>query len=400
MTNSLPISDFAEGIFDGPHATQAESVEGPIFLGIKNITPEGRLNLAEIRHISETEFPRWTKRVEPSVGDIVFSYEATLHRYAVIPEGFRGCLGRRLGLVRLDRTKADPRFVHYYFLSELWRRVAESWVISGATVDRLPIKDFPKFAVSFPPLSAQKRIASILSAYDDLIENNLRRMGLLEEAARQLYREWFVRLRFPGHESTPVHKGVPDGWAWKRLDSVIDLNPKTVPPSGEKKAWVSMSGLSENSMLIDEMEFKDGSSGTKFQRHDTLLARITPCLENGKTAFVQILNDGETSMGSTEFIVMRSSEVSPEFVYLLARTDNFRGIAIASTTGSSGRQRVTTSVLADLPILVPSSETLGNFTERVRPMFDTVEKLQKQNTLLAEARDHLLPRLMRGEIEV
>jgi len=118
---TAPIKDFLLGIYDGPHATPKEADEGPIFLGIKNVTPEGRLDLTEIRHVSEQEFPKWTKRVSPQKDDVVFSYEATLHRYALIPEGFHGCLGRRMALVRPDQGKIIPRFLHYYFMSPAWK---------------------------------------------------------------------------------------------------------------------------------------------------------------------------------------------------------------------------------------------------------------------------------------
>ena len=132
-----PIKDFALGIYDGPHATPAEVSDGPIFLGIRNVTPEGRLDLTEVRHISEQEFPKWTRRVEPKQDDIVFSYEATLHRYALISGDLRCCLGRRMALVRPNPEKVVPRFLHYYFLSSNWRSVVEANVISGATVDRI-----------------------------------------------------------------------------------------------------------------------------------------------------------------------------------------------------------------------------------------------------------------------
>ena len=183
-----PIKDFALGIYDGPHATPKESSEGAVFLGIKNITDDGRLDFSEVRHVSEQELPKWTRRVTPQANDVVLTYEATLHRYAIIPEGFRGCLGRRVALVRPDPEKVDSRFMLYYFLSRNWRSVTEAYIKSGATVDRLPLEKFPDIPVRFPSLSVQKKIASILTAYDDLIENNRRRMVLLEESARLLYR--------------------------------------------------------------------------------------------------------------------------------------------------------------------------------------------------------------------
>ena len=215
--NIGPIKDFVMGIFDGPHATPKVANDGPIFLGIKNVTPQGTLDFSAIRHVSEHEYPKWTKRVVPQENDIVFSYEATLHRYALIPSGFRGCLGRRMALVRPDPAKVFPRFLHYYFLTPSWRAIIEANVISGATVDRVPLTKFPEFQVQLPNLDIQKRIASILSAYDDLIENNRRRIRLLEQAARLLYREWFVHLRFPGHENTKIKNGIPEGWEKKQI---------------------------------------------------------------------------------------------------------------------------------------------------------------------------------------
>ena len=219
-----PIEDYCLGIYDGPHATPTEAGDGPVFFGIKNITDDGALDLSEIRHVSEEEYPRWTRRVTPQAGDVVFTYEATLHRYAIIPDGFRGCLGRRVALVRPDPNQVDSRYLLYFFLSRGWRQVIEGNVVTGATVNRVPLERFPSFPVALPRLRIQQQIADILSAYDDLIENNRRRMALLEDAARQLYREWFVRLRFPGHEHTRITNRVPERWARLPLGDHATLN--------------------------------------------------------------------------------------------------------------------------------------------------------------------------------
>src|SRR5437016_6189325 len=106
---TVPIKHIYCALYDGPHATPKPSHEGPIFLGIGNLTDDGHLNLTEIRHIAEEDFPKWTKRVTPLPGDIVFTYEATLNRYAIIPKGFRGCLGRRLALIRPNKERVDTR---------------------------------------------------------------------------------------------------------------------------------------------------------------------------------------------------------------------------------------------------------------------------------------------------
>ena len=192
------------GLYDGPHATPKPSDSGPVFLGIGNLTEDGKLDLSDIRHIAEEDFGKWTKRVTPQTGDIVFTYEATLNRYARIPDGFRGCLGRRLALIRPDLQKVNPLFLFYYFFGEDWRRTISKNTLSGSTVDRIPLTTFPTFEVALPCRSAQDDIASVLSAYDDLMENNTRRIAILEEMAKTIYREWFVEFRFPGHKRVTV----------------------------------------------------------------------------------------------------------------------------------------------------------------------------------------------------
>ncbi len=162
-----------------------------------------------------------------------------------------------------------------------------------------------------------------------------------------------------------------------------------------------MADLAPNRMVIQQVTRREGRSGSKFRYGDTLFARITPCLENGKTAFVDFLDDdGEVARGSTEFIVLRSRRLTPESVYCLARTYDFRENAVKSMIGSSGRQRVQESCFDRFLVPVPSGLLLGIFTETVRPMFRQVRTLHSQNQKLRAARDLLLPRLMSGEIDV
>lgn len=398
----VKISSVYEGLYDGPHATPPTSDEGAIFLGISNITKDGHFDFGDIKYIHEKDLPRWTKRVTPKEGDIVFSYEATLNLYAIIPPDFYGCLGRRMALIRPDETKAHGKFLYYYFFSDEWRAtIAENTVI-GATVDRIPLIRFPDFEISLPPLSKQKKIASILSNYDNLIENNQKQIKLLEEAAQRLYREWFVDLRFPGHETVNVVDGVPEGWQLCTLDDVIDFNPKVVLNKNRMKQSVPMSALSTSSMILDSSEFTEtqSNSGSKFQNGDTLLARITPCLENGKTAFVWGLESDEGAVGSTEYIVMRSKKLNPYMVYLLARTEEFRQSAINSMTGSDGRQRAQVDKLKAISYLMPPQKTIDSFSDTVAPIFEMIYNRNSQNFKLAEARDRLLPKLMSGELEV
>ncbi len=223
--------------------------------------------------------------------------------------------------------------------------------------------------------------------------------------ARAIYREWFVHFRFPGHESVPLVRSflgeIPQGWEVRRLPECVHINPRvTVPREGEKP-FVPMGCLSNNSMLISDIESRAGNSGAKFQNGDTLVARITPCLENGKTGFVQFLPDTQSvGFGSTEFTVLRSRTLTPEFVYLLARSDEFRGVAIKSMSGASGRQRVQEKCFNDLRLAQPPHDLLDQFADIVAPSFRLAYELHLQIQNLRRTRDLLLPRMLSGQIDV
>jgi type I restriction enzyme S subunit len=273
--------------------------------------------------------------------------------------------------------------------------------VGGAnpTLNRNHIHGLPIF---IPNRTTQDAIVSILAAYDDLIENNRKRIALLEEAARLLYREWFVHRRFPGHEHVRVVDGVPEGWERMAASEAFAVNPTTRRTDDGQIVYVPMAALSEVGMLIDKaaLEQRQDSTSVRFQNEDTLFARITPCLENGKTGFVQFLSTGCVACGSTEFIVLRGRRVSNYFVYLTARQPDFRENAIKSMIGSSGRQRVQPSCFDRYFVLVPPAHLATLFDEATAPLFQQIHVLDQQNDKLAEARDLLLPRLMNGEITV
>jgi len=267
---------------------------------------------------------------------------------------------------------------------------------AGSTTKFLTMRMLNNLSLFLPSVAYQNRIVSILSAYDDLIENNQKQIKLLEEAAQRLYKEWFVDLRFPGWENTKIVDGVPEGWTVTTLDDVIDFDPK-VPLSKDRiKQFVPMSALSTNSMCLNlnEITFTQSNSGSKFQNGDTLLARITPCLENGKTAFVSSIISDEGAVGSTEYIVMRSKKLNPYMVYLLARTNDFRQAAINSMSGSDGRQRAKVDKLKCLPYLLPLDNIIQKSLDLFKPIFFNIESLSIQSQRLDEIKNMLLSKLM------
>ena len=299
----------------------------------------------------------------------------------------------------IDSNKADYEFV-YYSLSALYDKFVS--LKNGGAQPNLNAGIIKSVEIPYPDIETQRRIANILSSYDSLIENNQKQIKLLEEAAQRLYKEWFVDLRFPGYEDVAVVDGVPEGWYWCRLEDAVIFDPKITLDRNRTKQSIPMAALSTTSMVLDPNEFAEteSNSGSKFQNGDTLLARITPCLENGKTAFVWGIDSDEGAIGSTEFIVMRSRTLNPYIVYLLARTDSFRQIAISSMSGSDGRQRVKSDKLKMINYLHPSNSLIRKFTSIAQPIFEQIFGLNHQCKLAAQARDYLLPKLMSGELEV
>lgn len=394
------LSEVCKLIVDCPHSTARNEGEGYPLIRTPNIG-KGRFNLENVHRVSEEIYNIRNTRAVPQDDDLILAREAPAGNVAIIKNGDKFCLGQRTVLIRPDKGKVNPDFLVYYLLGPEQQNKLLSQA-NGSTVDHVNLPIIRNLQLSLPPLPVQQRIASILSAYDDIIENNQKQIKLLEEAAQRLYKEWFVDLRFPGHEGVKVVDGVPEGWSRTRLDEVIEFNPKVSLTKERIKEFVPMSALSNTAMILDtnEITYTQSNSGSKFKNDDTIMARITPCLENGKIAFVQELKSEEGAVGSTEYIVLRSRLLCPSMVYLLSRMQDFRKYAINNMSGSDGRQRVKVERLMEYEYLKPTNDLVCEFSSKVTPMFKNIKHLSKLNAILREARDRLLPKLMSGEIGV
>lgn len=320
----------------------------------------------------------------------------------VIPEDSRFLHNQRLGLIQTKDKRAIHRGFLYYLLNSEEYKAQVRASATGATVRHTAPSRIEKCRVRLPvDLDEQAAIAEILGAHDELITNTSQQIVLLEEAAHLIYTEWFAWLRYVGHEQIGRIAGSPCGWESVPLAEAVFINPKTPFDADKEAPFVPMTALSEQGMVIEGVERRMIGGGAKFQNGDTLLARITPCLENGKTGFVQFLDEDEpVASGSTEFIVLRSRRVNPYWIYCLARTDHFREFAIRSMSGADGRQRVSTESLAQYPVLLPSESVLADFSRIVGPMFEQIHILTKQSAELRQARDLLLPRLISGQLRL
>ncbi|HPJ26104.1 MAG TPA: restriction endonuclease subunit S, partial [Synergistaceae bacterium] len=316
-----------------------------------------------------------------------------LHRYALIPEGFHGCLGRRMALVRPDQNKIVPRFLHYYFMSPAWRAVVEANVINGVTVDRIPIKKFPDFEVSIPPISKQRSISDILSAYDDLIENNRRRIQLLEQSARLLYKEWFVHLRFPGHEHTKIIDGVPEGWQKKSLSKIANITMGQSP----KSIYYNEDG--------NGLPFHQGVTnfGVRFPSHKTYCAVQNRIAEPGDILFSVRAPVGRINITPDKIVLgrglaaIRSNCDQQNFLFYALKSHFFKEDMMG---GGAIFAAITKKDLHDVELMQPTDRIAAMFMEHVLPTDLQIANLQQTIENLAKARDFLLPKLMNGEVAV
>ena len=408
MIQSIKIKDLPIEIIDGDRShrypKRSEFQEkGVLFLNTANIV-QNRLDITEANFVALEKFNE-IKKGRLQRFDIVITTRGSLGKVALFninpPVGL---INAQMLILRADDKVINPTFLFYQFCDDDFQTKLKNFA-SGSAQPQIPIMDLKEIEVCVPSLETQRKIAAVLSAYDDLIENNTRRIKILEDMAQTLYQEWFVHFRFPGHENVPMVESplgpVPQGWKVVRASEVIFINPKTSVPRDTIKPFVPMKSATENSVLITEIGEKTGNSGAKFKNDDTLFARITPCLENGRTGFVQFLpHDDAVAFGSTEFIVLRSKTLNPYFVYLLAQTRDFRENAIKSMTGATGRQRVVNQCFDDYFFPNPNQDILDQFELTIASFFRKIQNLSEKNANLRQTRDLLLPKLIFGKIDV
>lgn len=367
----------------------------------------GWVDVENVNYVTEEIYKKWTRRQVPEKGDVILTREAPLGEVGILRSDDKVFLGQRLVAYRVDPKKLDNKFLFYSFLSHDLISQIKSFG-SGSTVEHMRVPDAEKLTLSLPPLELQKKISSIISAYDDLIENNEKRIKVLEEMAQRLYTEWFVKFKFPGHEKVKMvdsgteYSMIPEGWMVKPLAQAVLINPITKINKSDDILHIPMECLSNILSVIDiNKTFRNAStSGPKFKNGDTLFARITPCLQNGKTGYVNMLKNGEVACGSTEFVVLRSKMLTSIYIYLLVRTDNFRETARMTMVGASGRQRVRSEFFETYKVLVPDERLLTDFESRVSKYFSEILILYRSNITLSKTRDLLIPQLVTGRREL
>jgi len=318
---------------------------------------------------------------------------------AWIPESGRLLHNQRLGrIVDLDERHLNRRFLYYLFNTTSVRDQISSTATGGKVRHTAPDR-IAQVLFRRPPVVTQQRIVAVLSAYDDLIENNRRRMTLLEDAARQLYREWFVRLRFPGHEHTRITNGVPEGWEKKRLSEVADINKESLPGSYDGEIeYIDISSVTPGSINeTTRYDFRDAPSrARRVVRHGDI---IWSCVRPNRRSYAVIWQPGPSLIASTGFAVLTPTTVPTAFLLQATTTDAFVGYLENHARGAA-YPAVVAGDFERAEVLAPRAALLAVFNDQAEPLLAQASTLRLQNQKLRAARDLLLPRLMSGEIPV
>lgn len=321
--------------------------------------------------------------------DIIVTISGTLGQIAYIPEDsqFQEYLcSQRQFRVTFDTSKVYvPYLVFYFHTYEGQNKILSFANQTGVPALSQPLKNFKKIKLNLPEIKEQQRIARVIENLNNKIKINNKINGNLQQQAFLLFERLLINSAHT--ECT--------------LDCIASINPKRNLSKNKIARCIEMSRLSTESAFPSGWEEKIFNGGMRFANGDTLLARITPCLENGKAAFINFLDPSEVAFGSTEYIVLASKGiVPPEFLYCLVRSSAFREYAIKNMNGSSGRQRVSADSIGNFKLPHPKAEALMQFQHIVSPFFQKMKFNFLENLHLTALRDTLLPKLMSGEIDV
>ncbi|WP_041654494.1 restriction endonuclease subunit S [Marinobacter nauticus] len=448
------LGDLIEKWIDNRGKTPPIASDGIPLLEVKHLPANGIYPITEgTKYVDQATYDSWFRAyLEPQ--DILFSTVGTTARVIMTPENRTVAIAQNVLGIRFKKEILDPWYMFYYMRGSKFQHDIKSRLITTvqASIKRA---DMVGIEVDVPPLSVQKSIVEKVYGLDRKVELNHQINQTLEQMAQAIFKSWFVdfepvkakiaaleaggseeyallaamqaisgkdeaeltRLQaeqpeqyaelrataelFPSAMQDSELGEIPEGWGVDHLSELIQFNPRRSLKKGTLAPYLDMKNVPTSGHLADDVVLRQMNSGTKFVNGDTLLARITPCLENGKTAYVDFLDSDQVGWGSTEYIVMRSQEPYPESIsYFIARDESFRQHAIQSMTGTSGRQRANAKALAELPWIVYPHALAEAFDRISTPYLKLAKSHGNESKSLSAIRDAVLPKLLSGELSV
>lgn len=407
----------------------------------------------DIAYVSEREFTGGGSRFRN--GDTLFARitpcleNGKTAKVNVLPTGVAAHGSTEFIVMAAKAPEFDEDYVYYLARHPHFRTFAEARMEGTSGRQRVSWQSLSEFTFSLPPPVERKRIGHFLRSFDDKIALNRSLNQTLEAMAQAIFKSWFVDfdpvkakiaakaegrdpLRaamtaiggksdaeldalaadrqaqlaataalFPDEMEESELGEIPKGWAVCALPDCMDVNPPRALKKGAVSPYLDMANVPTHAARVDNVVLRAFGSGSKFINGDTLLARITPCLENGKTAYVDFLGEDEVGWGSTEFIVMRPKNGLPlPFAYFLCRHPEFRSFAISQMAGTSGRQRVPNDCFGSYKLVKPPVGVAAEFGKQATLFMNQIKVQDEASKTLADLRDALLPKLLSGELQV
>jgi type I restriction enzyme S subunit len=394
---TITIEEAADRLIDYRGKTPPKTESG-IRLITAKVVKGGQIHDDPAEYIAADFYDEWMRRGLPQKFDVLITTEAPLGEVAILRSEERIALAQRIILLRAKKGGIDPEYLFYALQSDFTqgelRARASGTTVLGIKQSELRQVRIPKF-----PLPEQKRIAGILSAYDELIENSQRRIKVLETMARNLYREWFVHYRYPGHENTPLIPSligdIPKGWEVKKLGEISEDMRRNVAKGEleEPTPYVGLEHISRRSLPLDDWATATelGSNKLEFKKGEVLFGKIRPYFHKVSVAPFDGLCSADT-------IVIRARR--PEYyavVVACVSSDAF--VAEASATANGAKMpRANWEVLEKFPVVLPAGEVAEKFSKIFSNIISQQQTLVFQIQNLRKNRDLLLPRLLSGQI--
>lgn len=388
----VKLGDICESISDGDHLPPPKSVNGIPFVTISNVNSSNQFDFKNTMFVPQEYYEKLDEKRKPRINDILYSVVGSFGIPVFIKENRPFVFQRHIAILRPNESRIHPRYLYYKMLSKDFYMKADAVAI-GAAQRTISLTSLRNMEISIPCKDLQKRIADILSAYDNLIENNQKQIKLLEEAAQRLYRQWFIDLRYPGHETTKIVDGLPQGWKKEKLvdfaDVVMGQSPKSEFYNQEKKGLPFHQGV--------------GSYGTRFVKDDIYSSSVTRIAEAGSILFSVRAPVGRLNFTKNKVIIGRGLAAinhkakCQSFLFYMLKDRFFKDDILGNGAIFAS---ISKDELLNQKFVIPSRELMSKFNTIASAIDDKISTADAQIQHLTQSRNRLLPKLMNGELDV
>lgn len=388
------LCECTEYITDGDHQPAPKADKGVHFIKIKDIV-NNQVSFDAQVYVPQEYYDNLPMERKPQKEDVLYTVVGSFGIPSYVQTDELFCFERNIALLHPNKD-IEPRFLYYSLKNPAFYKGIEI-VANGSAQKLIPLSKLKDLKISVPDKEAQRHIADILSAYDDLIENNQKQIKLLEEAAQRLYKEWFVDLRFPGHENTKIVDGVPEGWSKSTVGNICKLRKVVITPDKieSNTPYIGLEHMPRNDICLSTWGKSEEINSNKFiyLKKDVLFGKIRPYFH--KVGFA--LNDGITS---TDTMVMVADQNLWGLLLVTVSSDAFVDFSYQNCKEGAKMPRADWKQMEKYAIMIADQATQKLFEQEILVITNKISALAFQCRSLREARDRMLPKLMGGEVEV